>query len=118
MGDFVKGDVVVLPFPFSNLAANKRRPALVVASVQPHDDVILCMITSRNTADTSAVPISQTDFTIGGLPQDSNVRPNRLFSAEASIILRTAGKLTPEKVDEVVAEIVRIVTAKTEDEAA
>ena len=117
MGDFVKGDVVILPFPFSNPAASKRRPALVVATVQPHDDVILCMITSRNTTDTSAVPISQTDFATGGLPQDSNVRPNRLFTAEASIILRTAGKLTPEKVATAVAEIVRIVTAIPADDA-
>lgn len=118
MGNFVKGDVVVLPFPFSNLAASKRRPAVVIAALEPHDDVILCMITSRSTTDSSAVPISQIDFTTGGLPHDSNVRPNRLFTAEASIILRTAGKLTPEKVDGVVAEIVRIVTAKTEDEPA
>jgi hypothetical protein len=55
MGRFVKGDVVVLPFPFSNLAASKRRPALVIAPVQPHDDLILCMITSRKTSDASAV---------------------------------------------------------------
>ncbi len=118
MGRFVKGDVVVLPFPFSNLAASKRRPALVIAPVQPHDDLILCMITSRKTADASAVPVSQTDFASGGLPQASNVRPNRLFTAESSIIVRTAGQLTQEKTDAVVAEIVRIITATTEVSAA
>ena len=47
MGKFVKGDVVVLPFPFSDLSASKKRPALVVASIQPHGDLILCMITSQ-----------------------------------------------------------------------
>ena len=31
MEEFVKGDVVVLPFPFSDLSQNKRRPALIVA---------------------------------------------------------------------------------------
>ncbi len=117
MGNFVKGDVVVLPFPFSNLAASKRRPALVIAPVLPHNDLILCMITSQSTMDSGAVPISQADFTTGGLPQASNVRPNRLFTAEDSIILRTAGRLTAEKVDAVVAEIIRIVTAKPEADA-
>jgi mRNA interferase MazF len=29
----VKGDVVVIPFPFSDLSASKRRPALVVADL-------------------------------------------------------------------------------------
>ena len=40
MGRFVKGDVVVIPFPFSDLSATKRRPALVTTAL-PGDDVIL-----------------------------------------------------------------------------
>jgi len=36
----VKGDVVVIPFPFSDLSQSKRRPALVVATLEG-DDVIL-----------------------------------------------------------------------------
>ena len=46
MGEFMKGDVVVVPFPFSDLSANKKRPALVVATLTG-DDVILCQITSK-----------------------------------------------------------------------
>jgi mRNA interferase MazF len=101
---------VVLPFPFSNLAASKRRPALVLASAAPHDDVILCMITSRHTRDTNAVPLDQADFTEGGLPQASNARPNRLFTAEPSIILRKAGRLTPDKLEAVVDTVICIVS--------
>jgi mRNA interferase MazF len=111
MGKFVKGDVVILPFPFSDLSASKKRPALVIASIQPHDDLILCMITSRNTKDASAVPLTRADFTSGGLPSDSNVRPNRLFTADSTIVLRTAGRLSPGKVEAIVTEIVRIVFA-------
>ena len=40
MGKFVKGDVVVLPFPFSDLSSAKRRSALVVA-IASADDIIL-----------------------------------------------------------------------------
>jgi hypothetical protein len=50
VGRFVKGDVVVAPFPFSDLSAAKKRPALVVASLTG-DDVILCQITSQTIAD-------------------------------------------------------------------
>lgn len=111
MGQFVKGDVVVLPFPFSDLSASKRRPALVIAPLDAHSDVILCMITSKNTGDASAVTITSADFVSGSLPQESNVRPNRLFTAETSLIVRTAGRLAQDKIDQVVAEIVRIVSA-------
>lgn len=110
MGRFIKGDVVVLPFPFSDLSASKRRPALVVATLSAHDDVILCMITSKNTQDDNAVAITNADFISGGLPHPSNVRPNRLFTAETSIILRTAGQLAQTKVQEVVDEIVDIIS--------
>jgi len=44
MGKFVKGDAVVLPFPFSDLGSSKRRPALVVA-IASAGDVILAQIT-------------------------------------------------------------------------
>ena len=110
MGKFVKGDVVVAPFPFSDLTTAKRRPALVVASLTG-DDVILCQITSKSVADSYAIPIMNSDFTSGGLPQDSNIRPNRLFTADANIILYRAGVLTSEKVQEVVTKIIQIVSA-------
>ncbi len=41
MAKFVKGDVVVVPFPFSDLTHSKRRPALVVSKLEG-DDLILC----------------------------------------------------------------------------
>ncbi|MBN2488357.1 MAG: type II toxin-antitoxin system PemK/MazF family toxin [Methanosarcinaceae archaeon] len=52
----VKGDIVVIPFPFSDLSASKRRPALVVANLTG-DDVILCQITSIAKNDQYSIPI-------------------------------------------------------------
>ena len=46
MGTFVKGDVVVLPFPFSDLTAAKKRPALVIAALSG-DDIVIALITSQ-----------------------------------------------------------------------
>lgn len=50
MARFVKGDVIVVPFPFSDLTQAKRRPALVLAELEG-DDRILCQITSRSLQD-------------------------------------------------------------------
>ena len=110
MGKFVKGDVVVVPFPFSDLSATKRRPALVVATLAG-DDVILCQITSKTVADSYAIAISDSDFTSSGLRQESNVRPNRIFTADSTIILYRAGVLSSKKVQEVVAKIIQIISA-------
>ena len=65
MGRFVKGDVVVVPFPFSDLSSTKRRPALVAATIGTGDDVVLCQITSRTVADNFSVHIAESYFTTG-----------------------------------------------------
>lgn len=46
MERFVKGNVVVVPFPFSDLTQAKRRPALIIAELEGND-LILCQITSQ-----------------------------------------------------------------------
>ncbi len=107
---FVKGDVVVAPFPFSDLSRSKRRPAVVVAALTG-DDVLLCQITSKAITDTYAIAVGVDDFADGGLHQPSNIRPNRLFTAEGKIILYRAGGLVSEKMREVTAKIIEIVSA-------
>ena len=109
MGAFVKGDVVVAPFPFSDLSAAKKRPALVLATLTGND-VILCQITSQAVADSYAVPLIDGDFNSGGLRQASNIRPNRLFTAESSIILYRAGTISAAKMQEVLAKLMQILT--------
>ena len=111
MGRFVKGDVVVVPFPFSDLSSTKRRPALVAAAVGTGDDVVLCQITSRTVADNFSVHIAESDFATGGLRRKSNVRPNRLFTADSKIILYRTGQLSIRKMQAVTAKIIEIISA-------
>ncbi len=107
MGRFIKGDVVVLPFPFSDLTANKKRPALVVANLSG-DDIIVCLITSQNAKDDYAISLSNNDFASGNIKQDSNIRPNRLFTADSNIVLYRIGTLEKQKSEEVNEKIVEI----------
>ena len=107
MARFIKGDVVVVPFPFSDLTQIKRRPALVVANLLG-DDLILCQITSQNIKDSYAIAISNNDFSSGGLNQNSNIRPNRIFTADSKIIIYKVGQLKIEKLTEVISKIINI----------
>jgi mRNA interferase MazF len=107
MEKFIKGDVVIVPFPFSDLTQTKRRPALVIATLQG-DDLILCQITGQSVSDMYAIGIDNCDFNSGGLNQPSNIRPNRLFTADKQIILYKAGQIKAEKLIEVVNKIFEI----------
>jgi len=97
---FIKGDIVVVPFPFTNLAQSKRRPAYVLADLSG-DDVILCQITSRNVKDAYAITINIDDFEEGSLNKESNIRLNKIFTADKSIILYKVGRIKEDKINEV-----------------
>lgn len=110
MEEFMKkGEVVVLPFPFSDLSAAKKRPALIVATLAGND-VICCQITSEARFDAYALVLKNSDFHDGNLPQTSMIRPNRLFTAEKSIILYKVGALREKKVKEVEDVLIKMFT--------
>lgn len=107
MERFVKGDVVVVPFPFSDLSQAKRRPALVIAGLEG-DDLILCQITSQSIQDKYAISVEENDFTIGMLKIKSNVRPNRIFTADRYLVLYKIGHLKMEKLSLIINKIIDI----------
>ena len=108
MAKFVKGDIVVVPFPFSDLTEAKRRPARFI-TVLEGDDVILCQITSQSARDAYAVSINDSDFAEGSLRQPSNISPNRIFTADSHIVLYRVGRLAPGKLAEVIDKVVEVV---------
>jgi len=107
VGKFVKGDVVVVPFPFSDLSTSRRRPALALVDLAGND-LILCQITSKSVRDDMAVSIDVTDIDQGSLNTISNIRPNKLFTADESIVLYRVGKLKNDKLNEVVTSVVNM----------
>jgi mRNA interferase MazF len=96
----VAGEIVVIPFRRTDGNGEKRRPALVIADL-PGADLILCQITSRGHWDSFAVPLDKSDCESGQLDQPCFIRPQRLFTVEQHVILRSVGKVTAAKYDEV-----------------
>ncbi len=109
MGGFIKGDVVVVLFPFSDLSDAKKRPALVITQLS-RDDAIVCQITTHNVKDGYSIELGNKDFTKGGLPKISYIRPNRLFTVDTNIIEKRAGSLKKTKIDQVVSKIIDIIS--------
>ncbi len=108
MERFVKGDIVVLPFPFADLSAAKKRPALILSVLQ-EDDLILVQITSKVKNDDYSVSLDDKDFKHGKLNKSSNIRPNRIFTAEKSIIDYKIGLVKEQKINEVIDKLVEII---------
>ena len=76
-----RGDIVLVPFPFTDGTSSKLRPALVVALSQRHQDDELDILTS------------QPDFAISGLKVSSRLRLTRMTTLAMLLVLRRIGAL-------------------------
>jgi mRNA interferase MazF len=89
-------DVVVVPFPFTDIKADKRRPALVLSRDvnfnKKSGHAVLAMITSQKNPDWP-LDTSLTDGRKAGLKAPSKVRM-KLFTLDGRLIIRRIGKLT------------------------
>ena len=110
MEKLVKGDVVVIPFPFSDLSSTQKRPALVLTKLQG-DDLILCQITSKHTKDKYARPLSEKELNSGLLKQESNIRPNKIFTADVSIIDYKLGSINQMKTKKIIQKVCKIISS-------
>ena len=95
-----QGDVVLVPFPFSDLSGNKVRPALIISPGQIGEDVVLMAISSvvRGTlAPTDlVVPDIHPEFAMTGLQRASVLRAHKLFTVERTLITRRIGRIGPQ----------------------
>jgi mRNA interferase MazF len=107
MGVLATGQVVLLPFPFSDLSRTKMRPAVVLAEAG-RDDWILCQITSNPYGDTRSIPLAVRDFSQGSLRVVSYARPGKLFTANQSLIAETVGQLNQSSTNNLLEAVIHL----------
>lgn len=104
------GDVVVVPFPFSDLSQAKLRPAVVLANAR-RGDWILCQVTSNPYDDTQAIALTDASFRTGSLRVTSYARPGKLFTASQDLMTAQVGGLSQETLGSIIEAIVCILRA-------
>ena len=100
---YQKGDVVLIPFPFTNLSTTKVRPAVVLSSSLYHTtepDLILGALTSRLAAASASVDYILVDWRAANLLYPSAFKP-LVFTLEPSSVLYKIGQLSNRDLMEV-----------------
>lgn len=105
MERFVKGEVIVLEFPFSNLKSYKRRPALII-KVPKGEDAIICQITAEPQEKDVEIPLRNNEFAKGGLRRNSYIRIDKITTIKRTRIKYKIGSLKPEKFNEIIDKII------------
>lgn len=104
-----RGDIVLVPIPFSDLSSTKKRPALVVSPDgfnKRTQDVVLVAITSQR-SDRYVVALAEADYVDGELPLASFVKISKLFTMHPTLVLRKVCAIRPACLDIVLKELRR-----------
>ena len=91
------GDVVLVPFPFTNQASSKRRPAVIISSYayhQHHPDLIVMAITSQKTVQSFGEGMIS-DWQGAGLLRLSAIKPV-IATIERRLVIKTLGRLSTQ----------------------
>ncbi len=102
----MKYKIVLVPFPFDDLTANKVRPAVCLTDeIKPHSHIVLAFITSQISGQRSATDLvigaSDTDFATTGLKVSSTIRLHRLMTVSKSIVHRQLGEMSASQRTEI-----------------
>jgi mRNA interferase MazF len=90
------GDLVLVPFPFTDQSATKRRPAVVVSSSAYHrarPDLLIMAVTSQHPSTLSVGEVQVQDWRSAGLLKPSVIKPV-LTTIDPSLVLKKLGRLT------------------------
>jgi mRNA interferase MazF len=93
-----RGDLVLVPFPFTDLSAAKRRPVLALTALDGFGDFIALPVTSRPQAE-HGIPLLAADLVRGSLPAPSWIRTYRIVTLNATLIVKTIGQVSVRAVD-------------------
>lgn len=116
MTTYRRGDVVLVPFPFTDLTTTKRRPALVISANwynTERKDCILLPITSTRHSELGwdEVLLKGTDARSAGLLYDSVVKAGVVFTIHQYRIVKTMGRLAAARVKEAFERLIEALSA-------
>jgi len=108
---YKRGEIVLIPFPFSDLSLVKRRPVLVISNMahnRKNNDMIVVAITSS--LQQNGIIIETKDLQAGELPKKSLIRYDKIYTLEQRIVIKQLGIISESVLKKVISEINNLIT--------
>ena len=109
---YEQGEVIVVPFPFSDLSNIKQRPVLILSKDSDNkisEDIITCGITSNLRDIKYSVLIDNNDLEKGEIPAKSRIKIDKLFTLNKNIIKKKVAKINKETLLKVKEEFMKLI---------
>lgn len=91
------GDVVLVPFPFTDQSTTKKRPAVVISSATYHQqrpDLLIMAVTSQLRPTQTIGEVTVTQWQAAGLLKPSVIKPV-ITTIAPTLIIKKLGQLKP-----------------------
>ena len=98
------GDIVLLPFPFTDQSGGKKRPVLVIAAPDGIGDFIAVPVTSQSGHD-NTVDLQQPDLKDGTLPKRSWIKADKPVTLHTTLVLQRFGSVHTAVLDAVLTSL-------------
>jgi len=85
--------LLLVPFPFTDLSAAKRRPVLAITPSDGYGDFIALPVTSRPQTE-HGLALTPADLASGSLPAPSWIRTNRVVTLNSSLVVKSVGRVS------------------------
>ena len=108
---YKRGEIVLIPVPFSDLSSVKRRPVLVISNTlynRTNSDMIVAAITSNQ--QQKGIVIESKDLLAGELPKKSLVRYDKIYTLEQCIVIKQLGIISESILKNVINELNLLIT--------
>lgn len=104
-------DIVLVPYPFSDLSQAKYRPAIVMSNDaynRKFKDFIGIPLTTNPNARDHTVPVTSREMATGSLTVDSVAKADKIFSLEQKLVVKTYGQLRQDAFDKIRTELLTL----------
>lgn len=99
-----QGSIVLIPVPFTDLSATKRRPVIVISSNDYHQhtaDMIVVAMTSNPDATSYSFTLTNQDLVAGALNRPGKVRVDKVYTLAQSLAVRIFGQVNTQVLEQI-----------------
>ena len=89
------GEIALIPFPFTDLTAQKKRPVLIISEVDDNNDFIGLAVTSKH-KENNVIILNQQCLIEGCLPKESWIRTDKVFTFNTCLIVASLAIVNKE----------------------
>lgn len=104
-------DIVLIPYPFTNLRNTKIRPALIISNDffnEKNLDCIMVPFTSKLTYSGHSILVGKDDLSSGNMLETSIIKPHRVFAVEQRLVIKKVATARPHIIEKVKSELAEI----------